>query len=86
MIDLGLQKILLTAGILNYLFFVSKMLWKLSVMFHSQPHSVAVSFVVPSVAMYAFVQRYTAGEANETVSDLIFLSLIESAYFHTRVW
>ncbi|KAJ3849137.1 hypothetical protein EV368DRAFT_85856 [Lentinula lateritia] len=65
-IDLGLQEILLNAGVLNYLFFASKMLWKLSVMFHSQPHSVAVGFVVPSVATYAFVQRYTAGEANET--------------------
>ncbi|KAJ3914025.1 hypothetical protein F5877DRAFT_83202 [Lentinula edodes] len=34
-------------------------------MFHSQPHSVAVGFVVPSVAMYAFVQRNTTSEANE---------------------
>ncbi|KAJ3875418.1 hypothetical protein F5051DRAFT_442434 [Lentinula edodes] len=65
-IDLGLQKILLNAGVLSYLLFVFRMLWKLSVMFRSQPHSVAVSFVVPSVATYAFVQRYTASEANET--------------------
>ncbi|KAJ3904019.1 hypothetical protein F5879DRAFT_922580 [Lentinula edodes] len=65
-IDLGLQKILLSAGILSYLLFALKMLWKLSVMFRSQSRSVAVGFVVPSVATYAFVQRNTASEANET--------------------
>ncbi|KAJ3897879.1 hypothetical protein F5879DRAFT_927502 [Lentinula edodes] len=70
-IDLGLQKILLSAGILSYLLFALKMLWKLSVMFRSQSRSVAVGFVVPSVAMYAFVQRNTASEANETGMSIL---------------
>ncbi|KAJ3911162.1 hypothetical protein F5877DRAFT_73402, partial [Lentinula edodes] len=66
LIDLGLQKILLNAGLLSYLLFTFRLLWKLSMRFRSQPRSVGVSFVVPSVAMYAFVQRHTMKEVNET--------------------
>ncbi|KAJ3809527.1 hypothetical protein F5876DRAFT_77687 [Lentinula aff. lateritia] len=70
-IDLGLQKILLNAGILSYLLFTLKMLWKLSVMFRSQSHSVTVGFVVPSVATYVFAQRNTASEVKETGMSIL---------------
>ncbi|KAJ3871886.1 hypothetical protein F5051DRAFT_445729 [Lentinula edodes] len=71
-IDLGLQNIVLNAGILSYLLFAFRVLWKLSVMFRSEPHSVAVGFVVPSVATYAFVQRnITTSEANEAGMGLL---------------
>ncbi|KAJ4492376.1 hypothetical protein C8R41DRAFT_919931 [Lentinula lateritia] len=60
------KKILLNAGLLSYLLFTFRLLWKLSMRFRSQPRSVGVSFVVPSVAMYAFVQHHTVKEVNET--------------------
>ncbi|KAJ3924440.1 MAG: hypothetical protein NXY57DRAFT_969882 [Lentinula lateritia] len=53
-----LPKILFNAGALSYLLFSIKLLWKVSTMFQSQPHAIALGFVPPSVVMFTFVQRY----------------------------
>ncbi|KAH7875432.1 uncharacterized protein C8R40DRAFT_1069448 [Lentinula edodes] len=54
-----LPKILFNAGILSYLGFTIKLLWKLAKMFPGQPHAVTIGFVVPSVATFIFVQYYS---------------------------
>ncbi|KAH7878067.1 uncharacterized protein C8R40DRAFT_1067627 [Lentinula edodes] len=54
-----LPKILFNAGILSYLGFTIKLLWKLAKMFPSQPHAVTIGFFVPSVATFIFVQYYS---------------------------
>ncbi|KAH7868922.1 uncharacterized protein C8R40DRAFT_1074414 [Lentinula edodes] len=55
---LQLPKILFNAGALSYLLFSIKLLWKVSTMFQSQPHAIALGFVPPSVLMFTLVQRY----------------------------
>ncbi|KAJ3858810.1 hypothetical protein EV359DRAFT_68703 [Lentinula novae-zelandiae] len=54
-----LPKILFNAGILSYLGFTIKLLWKIVKMFPGQPHAVTIGFVVPSVATFIFVQYYS---------------------------
>ncbi|KAJ3858724.1 hypothetical protein EV359DRAFT_68777 [Lentinula novae-zelandiae] len=54
-----LPQILFNAGILSYLGFTIKLLWKLAKMFPGQPHAVTIGFVVPSVATFIFVQYYS---------------------------
>ncbi|KAJ3907356.1 hypothetical protein F5879DRAFT_942128 [Lentinula edodes] len=58
-----LPKILFNAGMLSYLGFTIKLLWKLAKMFPGQPHTVTVGFVVPSVATFIFVQYYSPERA-----------------------
>ncbi|KAJ3818268.1 hypothetical protein F5880DRAFT_1511110 [Lentinula raphanica] len=65
-LDIDVPKILLNAGILSYVMFTAKMLWRLSVMFRSQPHGLAVGFLLPTVATYAFVWRYSLGKFDAT--------------------
>ncbi|KAH7870086.1 uncharacterized protein C8R40DRAFT_1175997 [Lentinula edodes] len=55
---LQLPKILFNAGALSYLLFSIKLLWKVSTMFQSQPHAIALGFVPPSVVIFTLVQRY----------------------------
>ncbi|KAJ3778222.1 hypothetical protein FB446DRAFT_796797 [Lentinula raphanica] len=59
LIDINLPRVLLDAGILSYVMFTIKMLWKYSVMYRSQPRTAGVGFIAPSVVMYGFVQRYS---------------------------
>ncbi|KAJ3873772.1 hypothetical protein F5051DRAFT_431914 [Lentinula edodes] len=54
-----LPKILFNAGILSYLGFTIKLLWKLARMFPGQPHAVTIGFVVPSDTTFIFVQSYS---------------------------
>ncbi|KAJ3859903.1 hypothetical protein EV359DRAFT_67772 [Lentinula novae-zelandiae] len=58
--NLQLAEVLFNLGITSYLLFSVKLLWKLSVMFSSQPHAVGVGFLVPSAALFTFaqLQRY----------------------------
>ncbi|KAJ3838279.1 hypothetical protein F5878DRAFT_661349 [Lentinula raphanica] len=63
-LNVDLPRILLNAGIFSYLTFTVKMLWKLSMMCRSRP--LAVGLLVPSVATYAFVRRYSTGKFNGT--------------------
>ncbi|KAJ3764235.1 hypothetical protein EV360DRAFT_65674 [Lentinula raphanica] len=67
LVDINLPNILLNAGILSYLMFTVRTLWKVSTMFHSQPHTAAVGFIVPSVATYAFVQRYSPSKSDAQI-------------------
>ncbi|KAJ3715818.1 hypothetical protein C8R42DRAFT_645681 [Lentinula raphanica] len=58
LININLPRILLNAV---------KMLWKFSMLFRSQSYTSAVGFVVPSVALYAFVQRYMPRNLKENL-------------------
>ncbi|KAJ3752705.1 hypothetical protein EV360DRAFT_75126 [Lentinula raphanica] len=69
LIEIGLPKILLNAGILSYLMFTLKMLWKFMAMFRS--HLYSIGFILPSVAAYAFVQRYSPGKPNPEIVSLV---------------
>ncbi|KAJ4468480.1 hypothetical protein C8R41DRAFT_871169 [Lentinula lateritia] len=62
--DFLLPTALFNVGIISYLLFSVKLLWKLSVMFHSQPHAVGVGFLVPSAAVFTFaqLQRYACNQ------------------------
>ncbi|KAJ3968004.1 hypothetical protein EV361DRAFT_952716 [Lentinula raphanica] len=67
LVDINLPGILLNAGVLSYLMFTLKTFWKFSLLFRSQPYTASVGFIVPSVATYAFVQRYSLGRPNAEV-------------------
>ncbi|KAJ4464152.1 hypothetical protein C8R41DRAFT_927101 [Lentinula lateritia] len=57
---LRLPNVLFNAGILSYLLFSTRLLWKVSTMFRSQPHALAIGFVTPGVVMFTLVHRYTS--------------------------
>ncbi|KAJ3816247.1 hypothetical protein F5880DRAFT_1619574 [Lentinula raphanica] len=67
LVDIDLPRILLNAGVLSYLMFTIKTLWRVLFLFRSQPYSASVGFIVPSVAAYAFVQRYSPGRSNAEI-------------------
>ncbi|KAJ3770265.1 hypothetical protein FB446DRAFT_790630 [Lentinula raphanica] len=67
LVDIALPRILLNAGVLSYLMFTLKTFWRFLLLFRSQPYTASVGFIVPSVAMYAFVQRYSPGRPNAEV-------------------
>ncbi|KAJ3779687.1 hypothetical protein GGU10DRAFT_382001 [Lentinula aff. detonsa] len=69
--DDRLRNILVDAGTLSYLIYTFKLLFKFSMMFRSQPHAVTVGFTVPSVAIYAFIQRYAPRKLEETKSTTL---------------
>ncbi|KAJ3978356.1 hypothetical protein F5890DRAFT_1479432, partial [Lentinula detonsa] len=69
--DDRLRNILLDAGTLSYLIYTFKLLLKFSMMFRSQPHAVTVGFTVPSVVIYAFIQRYAPCKLEETKSTTL---------------
>ncbi|KAJ3791573.1 hypothetical protein GGU11DRAFT_761493 [Lentinula aff. detonsa] len=69
--DDRLRNILLDAGTLSYLIYTFKLLLKFSMMFRSQPHAVTVGFTVPSVVIYAFIQRYAPRKLEETKSTTL---------------
>ncbi|KAJ3816894.1 hypothetical protein F5880DRAFT_1618810 [Lentinula raphanica] len=67
LVDIALPRILLNAGVLSYLMFTVKTFWRFLLLFRSQPYTASVGFIVPSVATYAFVQRYSPGRPNAEV-------------------
>ncbi|KAJ3916910.1 hypothetical protein F5877DRAFT_80448 [Lentinula edodes] len=72
--DFLLPKVLFNVGIISYLSFSVKLLWKLSVMFQSQPHAVGVGFLVPSAAVFTFAQleRYAGDQVpgRENITEI----------------
>ncbi|KAH7868159.1 hypothetical protein F5879DRAFT_992466 [Lentinula edodes] len=73
--DFLLLNVLFNVGIISYLSFSVKLLWKLSVMFHSQPHAVGVGFLVPSAAVFTFaqLQRYARDQVpgRENITEIV---------------
>ncbi|KAJ4495031.1 hypothetical protein C8J55DRAFT_484694 [Lentinula edodes] len=82
--NLQLPKVLFNVGTISYLLFSVKLLWKLSVMFNSQPHTVGVGFLVPSAALFtlAQLQRYSRDQVptQKNIKEIVGLFEITSMF------
>ncbi|KAJ3827544.1 hypothetical protein F5880DRAFT_1503783 [Lentinula raphanica] len=89
LLDLQIAEFLLNAGALSYLLSTTRLLWNHAGLFRSQPHSIAVGFVVPSVAVFVFVQhkwpRQAPAEKNRILQAAVEVTVFAGACICTSI-